>query len=96
VGYGTGNYPADGTIYDDGFDETGTSIFVGYPSRFLAQSLIEYTIQAGCDMEAELGFDWGTLNLSLGYLFEYIWNRNLEPGRDEMWSYFHVQAGYKY
>jgi hypothetical protein len=87
---------ADGSIYDDGFDASQVATFVGAPSRFLTQSLLEYTLQAGIDTETILPFDWGTLLLDVGYLFEYVWNRDLVAGRDEMYSYLHLKVGYRF
>ncbi|MBN1411801.1 MAG: hypothetical protein JW969_13215 [Spirochaetales bacterium] len=86
----------DGSIYDDGFLDENTPTFVGAPSRFLTQSLLEYTLQTGIDTGFNLDFDWGSLTLDLGYLFEYVWNRDLVPGNDQMFSYFQVSAGYKW
>lgn len=38
-----------------------------------------YILQCGIDAEYELErFKWGTLSLSMGYMFEYIYNKGVD------------------
>ena len=46
---------------------------------FLKQDHKMYVLQCGIDAEYELErFKWGTLSLSLGYMFEYIYNKGVD------------------
>ena len=90
----------DGTIYDYGFicDGSGgyTPTFVGVPSRFLTQTVIETTVQAGVNVACDFRFDWGKLTGRLGYTFEYVWNRDLVAGADGPRHFLGISAGYRY
>ncbi|MBP5587746.1 MAG: hypothetical protein J6X37_03365, partial [Treponema sp.] len=46
---------------------------------FLKQEHKMYILQCGIDAEYELErFKWGTLSLSMGYMFEYIYNKGVD------------------
>ncbi|MBN1797271.1 MAG: hypothetical protein JW822_01750 [Spirochaetales bacterium] len=73
----------DGSYYDDGFDDdTDQPTFIA-PARFLTQDVIEYVFQLGCDLDFVFGLEWGELACGIGYLFEYVYNKDLIEGSEE-------------
>jgi len=86
----------DGTIYDDGFDDSGNATFVGVASRFLTQDVIETTVQAGADTGCRFRFGRGELTARLGYTFQYVWNRDLTAGDDGMTNYISASVAFRY
>jgi hypothetical protein len=86
----------DGTIYDDGFDNAGNVTFVGVPSRFLTQSVIETTFQAGADVGCRFHFGRAELTGRLGYTFQYVWNKDLIAGYEALTHFVSVSIGFRY
>ena len=77
---------ADGSIFDAGYDANGKATFApGYPgatagfvyTRFLTQSRLEKSLQAGIDAKVNLDTPVGHVQVDLGYTFQYILNVNL-------------------
>jgi hypothetical protein len=76
----------DGTVFDDGY-VAGVPTFTpsgGYVppagmlyTRFLTQSTIERTFQAGFRIGAQIRTSFGAFEGSIGYTFEYCWNYRL-------------------
>lgn len=105
--YGLPNMPADanGTIFDDGEDNSGTLTFApGYGGssqlfRFLTQPVIERIIQAGFNAKLYLDTPIGQVDAQVGYTFEYIMNvvdpssGNPQSGVSATNNYFSVGAG---
>ena len=82
----------DGGYYDDGFYNGGYITFYG-PSRFLTQRTIEYTLQAAVDLSLHFAFEWGSLSIEGGYIFEYRSNRDLSSGINEANNFVHLGVG---
>jgi hypothetical protein len=83
----------DGSIFDDGFD--GVICTFQDTTRFMAQDIIEHTLQAG--FTADAAFDLGdfTISGSGGYTLEWIKNKDLVEGTE--WNhYFEIGLGVKY
>jgi hypothetical protein len=76
--------PGNGTIYDDGYYSGETPSFLG-ASRFLTQRVIEHTLQISLDVSATFRlFDTIKLDAGIGYMFEYVWNKNIESGNNRV------------
>ncbi|MBN2440004.1 MAG: hypothetical protein JXJ04_01620 [Spirochaetales bacterium] len=73
---------SDGTVFDDGFQSDGTITFYG-PSRFLTQDIIEHVLQLGCIVDCYIDIPYVTTYVSVGYTYQYIWNKNLEKDVNE-------------
>jgi hypothetical protein len=73
-------YGGDGSYYDDGYN--GSATFIA-PARFLTQNVIEYVLQLGCDINFTFGLGWSELQIGIGYMFEYVRNKNLLPGNEQ-------------
>ncbi len=71
----------DGSYYDTGFDDIGPTFIA--PARFLTQDVIEYVFQAGCNLDFSFGLEWAELTCGIGYLFEYVYNKDLIAGSEE-------------
>ena len=73
-----------GTIFDNGYAQSPPpySTF-----RFLSQSVIEKTFQAGLDSKWYLGTSFGRIQLSLSYTFEYILDSGLSRGATAVNNY---------
>ena len=94
----------DGTIFDSGW-VNGVPTFTpsgGYPNppgglwtRFLTQTVIEKTLQAG--FAAQTWFDTfvGQFSVSLAYTFEYSWNYQLGSS-NRLTNYLSAGLAYKY
>lgn len=80
--------PGDGSIFDDGYTEDGYPTFDAQPTRFLTQEVIEKTLQITQQLSYEVPAFHGVLELEGGYRYEYIWNVDLEEGREAMNHYF--------
>lgn len=84
---GIPNMPAtaDGNIFDPGYDNNGRATFApGYAlpagfvyTRFLTQSVLEKSLQAGIDAKLNLDTPVGHVQVDLGYTFQYVLNVNL-------------------
>lgn len=62
--------------------------------RFLTQSVIQVSAQAGFDLTYQLPIErLGTLDLGLGYLFEYMANADLVAGATSAKHYLSFKAG---
>jgi hypothetical protein len=79
-GVGGGN----GTLFDDGYVNGKASFAPGYPlpaglvyTRFLTQSTLEKSVQAGIDAKLNLDTPIGHVQVSLGYTLQYILNVDL-------------------
>ncbi len=84
----------DGTIFDDGFDDSGVCTFQD-TTRFMVQDIIEKTLQAG--FNAEMFYDVFDFRLSgnAGYTSEWVWNSDLVAGFE--WNnYFEIGFGLSY
>jgi hypothetical protein len=79
----------DGSIFDDGYTSTGEVTFYG-PSRFLTQSTLEMVLQTGVDLDFRFALRWGGLSFHVGYIFEHVWNRNLESGENEVNNFMNL------
>ena len=79
----------DGGYYDDGFYDGGYITFYG-PSRFLTQRTIEYTLQVAVDFGLHFSFEWGVLHVDGGYLFEHVWNTQLQSGVNDINHHVHL------
>lgn len=74
----------NGTVFDDGYVGGHASFAPGYPlpagmvyTRFLTQSVLEKSIQAGIDAKLNLDTPIGHVQVSLGYTFQYVLNVDL-------------------
>lgn len=102
---GIPNMPAtaDGSIYDTGYDNSGSATFApGYAlpagmvyTRFLTQSVLEKTFQAGLDAKLNLDTPVGHVQVNLGYTFQYIVNVNLSSA-DALNNYLSLGVVYTY
>ena len=68
----------DGTVFDDGYDETGDHTYK--TNRFLDQDAIEYTLTGGFDLAYTFNLDLHQLTLLLGYRLEHIRNQRNAAG----------------
>jgi hypothetical protein len=71
----------DGSYFDNGF-QAGVATFIG-PARFLTQDVLEYVFQLGLELGFEFSLDWTELSLGVGYMFEYVQNKDLVEGARE-------------
>jgi hypothetical protein len=85
----------DGTIFDDGYDDSGSPTFQS-ETRFLSQDVLEKTLQLRLDADYTLWKKWGRLRGELGYTFERILNAGLVQGELELNHYFSLSLGYQY
>jgi hypothetical protein len=74
----------DGTIFDDGYVGGQATFAPGYPlpagqvyTRFLTQSVLEKSLQAGIDAKLNLDTPVGHVQVDLGYTFQYVLNVDL-------------------
>ncbi len=74
----------NGTIFDDGYVGGDATFKPGFPlppglgyTRFLTQSRLEKSIQAGVDAKLNLDTPIGHVQVSLGYTFQYVLNVDL-------------------
>ncbi len=86
--------PADGTIFDDGYTTDGKASFKN-STRFLTQSVLEKTIQAGFDLKFFHDTSVGQVQAALSYTFEYVFNKNLTSS-DGMNNYLGFSVGFRY
>jgi hypothetical protein len=89
-----GIYSGTGTIFDTGYASGGATFAPPYnlPSgfgytRFLTQSVLEKTFQAGLDAKWYLQTSIARIQLSLSYTFEYILNAGLSGGATAINNY---------
>ena len=90
--HGNGSYgipnvagPADGSIFDPGYDINGQATFApGYAlpagmvyTRFLTQSVLEKSLQAGIDAKLNLDTPIGHVQVDFGYTLQYVLNVDL-------------------
>lgn len=74
----------DGTIFDPGYVGGKPTFAPGYPgatpgfvyTRFLTQSVLEKSLQAGVDAKINLDTPAGHVQVDLGYTFQYVLNVN--------------------
>ncbi len=83
----------DGTIFDDGY-LNGKASFKN-STRFLTQSVLEKTIQAGFDAKLYYDTPVGQVQAALSYTFEYVFNKNLTSS-DGMNNYLGFSVGFRY
>jgi hypothetical protein len=87
----TGN----GDYWDDGRLPDGTVTFYG-PMRFLTQSVLEMILQIGIKAEIQIRLGFALLDLGIGYIFEYGWNRNLVAYNDGPKNYINMKVGIEF
>ena len=85
----------DGSYYDDGFYDADTITFYG-PSRFLTQKTLEIVFQTGINAYFNFPLSWGELTFGLGYTFQYVWNKDLNAGSNELNNFLHLSFGVKF
>lgn len=93
----------DGSIYDDGWDaglptyqppyEPGTD-----PKyfRFLTQDVLETTAQAGFTVSYDMTLGAHSVTVRGRYLFEYVWNADLNPNSREVNHYLGLDTTIRY
>jgi len=88
-----GYYGGTGTIFDNGYSLSPTpySTF-----RFLDQSVIEKTFQAGFDSTVYLDTPIGKMQVSLSYTFEYMLDAGLSAGATAINDYVGIGLKYSY
>jgi hypothetical protein len=86
-----------GTIFDAGYSSQGATFAPPYPlppgyvyTRFLTQSVLEKTFQAGFDSKWYIETSIGRMELSLTYTFEYILDAGLTAGATAINNYLGV------
>jgi hypothetical protein len=92
-GYTTG----DGSISDPGFGAGGATfvthisqLLAGKSLRFLTQSVIDTSLQAGLGARLTLPLGFGALRLSAGYLLELRFNEGLVSGANGVHHYMNA------
>jgi hypothetical protein len=87
----------DGGLFDDGWIIETASYQPPYEPgmnpkylRFLAQSILETTIQSGITATYGLMIGEGNPRVSVSPLFQFIWNKNLSPNNNEAALYLTV------
>jgi len=85
----------DGSIFDDGYDDDGKANFQS-ETRFLTQSVIEHVFQSGFAIALRLPFYRGALSVGGGYTFEYILNKGLQKGENDVNHYLSLEVGYTF
>jgi hypothetical protein len=87
----------DGSIYDDGYPPTGRPVFVGHPSTFMTQAVIEKTTQLGLDVRLRLPVWRLRLDLGVGYTLEHVANPDLvATAAPDINHAFRLSAGITY
>jgi hypothetical protein len=83
-----------GTLWDDGLDTDGNVTFYG-PSTFLAQDVLERTLQLGCSLTGRLPLSRlaAELRAEAGYTFEAIRNPGFVDGASETNHYLRLLLG---
>jgi len=71
----------DGSIFDPGYDDEGNPTFQD-STRFLSQEILEYNMQCGIGTVTRVPVGKGRLTFEAGYVLEYIWNKDFEPGEE--------------
>ncbi len=88
--------PGTGTIFDDGYSGGSATFKPSYGgpgftyTRFLTQSVLEKTFQAGFDAIWYIDTSVGKMQASLGYTFEYILDAGLVGGANQVNNYLSV------
>ncbi|MBN2353629.1 MAG: hypothetical protein JXD23_13740 [Spirochaetales bacterium] len=85
----------NGDYWDDGRDENGVVYFYG-PMRFLTQSVLEMILQIGLSAKFQIRLGFALLDLGVGYVFEYGWNRNLVAYNDGAKHYVNLKVGIEF
>ena len=80
-------YGGTGTIFDNGYNQSPAP-YSTY--RFLTQSVIEKTFQAGFDSKWYIETSIGRLLLSLSYTFEYVFDAGLSKGANALNNYLGI------
>jgi hypothetical protein len=103
--YHPANGDTSGDLEDSGVDATNGWIFQGpyntgtWPEyfRFLTQSILQITSQAGFDLSYSRPIaGLGIMQLDFGYLFEYIANNQCIAGNTSVRQYLSLSAGLQF
>ncbi len=86
----------NGDYWDDGRDASGTATFVTRPLEFLTQSVLEMILQVGFTANFQIRLGFALLDLGVGYIFEYGWNRNLVAADDGPKHYVNLKVGIEF
>jgi hypothetical protein len=87
----------DVSYWDDGRDQNGNATyFVDQPLRFLTQDVLEMILQFGVKAEVQIRLGFALLDLGIGYIFEYGWNRNLTAYNDGAKNYINLKLGIEF
>lgn len=85
----------DGTIWDDGYDDSGRPTFQN-ETRFLTQEVLEQTLQVGTRLRAAVPQIPGSATVGLGITGEWVWNAGLVEGDRDRTLYVELDMAYRY
>jgi hypothetical protein len=86
-------YGGTGTIFDNGYTVSPEPYSTW---RFLDQSVIEKTFQAGFDSTVYIDTPIGEMQVSLTYTFQYMLDAGLIAGASAINNYFGMEVKYTY
>ncbi len=82
----------DGSIFDDGFDDSGQPTFQD-STRFLTQDILEYNFQIGAEGDLRIPLGKGVVTAKAGYTLEYWTNKDF-TNEKELSHIFTIGTGY--